>query len=52
MILRLLRVIVGLLLVITLPINLIIFILIWIITDNFYFENIMNWIIFEEFDRY
>jgi len=50
MIKRLLRVIVGILLVITLPVNIIIFLLYWVITGKPLFIAVLNWTILGEFN--
>ena len=44
MLLRLLRVICGMVLVLTIPIGFVVFSILYIITGNTYQDNVLNWI--------
>ena len=48
---RFARLITGIILLFTIPITIILFLLLWAITGEFYFIYIANWVFFNEFDN-
>jgi len=51
MINRLARLIVGLIVLATIPVALVLSLVLWALTGEFYLSYIFNWIIFNEFDN-